>query len=174
MFGAPYNYPRQRWDIDPRPLYAPRPYNFMPGIFIKRELASLNNVTEVLNPASSSSVPCYAVPKNRQHHLDLRNVNGPDDLDFDQLDFFDLGGKPIDGHACDFLYSQVPSAGATQGAPKPDQIVKAAEPMMVTAANPGAVYTDPARPGSGGPDPETPPRTKGRVRRGGSVVTMRP
>lgn len=98
MYGNAYGWPRQSWRIDPAPVANAfdRPYDSQPGIFQRGILANDTSPEKHSDP----DAVC---------HADLRSLgNGIQDayldLDYDNLLFVDLDGKPVDGRTCNIIY----------------------------------------------------------------------
>ncbi|KAL7621624.1 hypothetical protein AAE478_008950 [Parahypoxylon ruwenzoriense] len=106
MFGAPYNWPRQSWKIDPGPVAnaAQRPVSINSAAYQKRGL-----MQEIL--AAKATSPVNATGTNEARlmcHVDVHDGNYDDaDLDYDNLFFEDMYGNPVDGKACDVIYDDV-------------------------------------------------------------------
>ncbi|KFZ18962.1 hypothetical protein V501_00864 [Pseudogymnoascus sp. VKM F-4519 (FW-2642)] len=98
MYGNAYGWPRQSWRRDPAPVanYLDRPYGSQPVIFQRGLLANDTSPEKHSDPAGVC-------------HADLRSLgNGKQDayldLDYDNLLFVDLDGKPVDGRTCNIIY----------------------------------------------------------------------
>lgn len=98
MYGNAYGWPRQSWRIDPAPVAnaLDRPYDSQPVIFQRGLLANDTSPEKHSDPAGVC-------------HADLRSLgNGKQDayldLDYDNLLFVDLDGKPVDGRTCNIIY----------------------------------------------------------------------
>lgn len=98
MYGNAYGWPRQSRRIDPAPVAnsLDRPYNLQPVVF-QRGL-----------PANDTWPEKHSDPDG-VCHADLRSLgNGKQDayldLDYDNLLFVDLDGKPVDGRTCNIIY----------------------------------------------------------------------
>lgn len=98
MYGNAYGWPRQSWRMDPAPVanYLDRPGDSQPAIFQRDLLANDTSPEKHSDPAGVC-------------HTDLRSLgNGNQDayldLDYDNLLFVDMDGKPVDGRTCNVIY----------------------------------------------------------------------
>jgi chitinase len=98
MYGNAYGWPRQSWRMDPAPVanYLDRPGDSQPAIFQRDLLANDTSPEKHSDPAGVC-------------HADLRSLgNGNQDayldLDYDNLLFVDMDGKPVDGRTCNVIY----------------------------------------------------------------------
>ncbi|KFY85211.1 hypothetical protein V498_07750 [Pseudogymnoascus sp. VKM F-4517 (FW-2822)] len=98
MYGNAYGWPRQSWRMDPAPVanYLDRPGDSQPAIFQRDLLANDTSPEKHSDPAGVC-------------HADLRSLgNGNQDayldLDYDNLLFVDIDGKPVDGRTCNVIY----------------------------------------------------------------------
>lgn len=109
MFGHAYGWRRQNWRLDPGPALNQRPFNYLPGTFIKR------SEQEVLTVSTGNSSEADGSSSNLQPagvcHVDLEQLQqegleaqGENDLDYDKLLFVDMDGDPVDGRSCDVIY----------------------------------------------------------------------
>lgn len=105
MFGAPYNWPRQDWRVNPAPMAsaAERPVSINSAAFLKRGLAQ-----EILAAGTCSVNGTSNQEPKSICHVDIHQGNPEDaELDYDDLIFEDMYGNVVDGTVCDIIYDDV-------------------------------------------------------------------
>ncbi|OJJ66497.1 hypothetical protein ASPBRDRAFT_59613 [Aspergillus brasiliensis CBS 101740] len=107
LYDHPYNWGRQNWKVDPGPAInaANRPTSMNSANFMRRGLpmTSYGNQSTPFEGDSqdlSSKLTCN-VAGDRSYTLPEMGST----LDYDNYEFEDLFGNPIDGRACDIIYT---------------------------------------------------------------------
>lgn len=100
MFGHPFYWNRQNWLVNPGPLASAnlRPTSMNSVAFLRRDMAMTAIADQ--NRDSAAEITCRAIPESA--HL-FRYPAAEGYLNYDDMQFEDMQGNLVYGHACDVV-----------------------------------------------------------------------
>ncbi|KAJ5970687.1 class V chitinase [Penicillium vulpinum] len=106
LYDYPYNWNRQDWSVDPGPAVnaAGRPTSMNSAGFMRRDFPMTSFMNQS-TPFESDSQDLSKLTCNVAHDRSNALPEMGSTLDYDDLEFEDLLGNPIDGRACDIIYT---------------------------------------------------------------------